>query len=81
MDSKDTTQRELEAATYYTWEAIKRITDVLIYLKWMVEEGKDGKRSARALDAFYGSMRDMTAIRDKYHKERLRIATEDGDDD
>lgn len=81
MDSQDTTQRELNAAIYYTWKAIDRIEGALIDLKWLVEEGKDGKRAARALDAFYKSIRDITAIRDKYHKERLRIAMEGKDDD
>lgn len=81
MTSKDTTQhelnttqRELNAAIYYTWKAIDKIEDALIYLKWMVEEGKDGKRSARALDK---CMTDLFAIRDKYVKERLRIVMED----
>lgn len=73
----NTTQRELNAAIYYTWKAIDRIEDALIALKWFVEEGKDGEHAARTLDEFHKSIRDIAAIRTKFYQEQLRITMED----
>lgn len=84
----NTTQRELNAAIYYTWKAINEIKRALLDLKWLIHTSESGKHDNVAQKAFYEHIREISFIRDKFYKEQLRIvfesafdAMEDKDDD